>query len=449
MTTSTELSQKASTWLSQTLATEQRPVTFRELARELHCHIHTAKNLLNDYLSTYDAVPTFLVSGPLLAHSTLGHTQTMLSQEAPPTQSLAHLSATQKVRIVNMDEQSDDGNSEAGDPEEEVEELGARTEAMEEDAESQQRPQTEGDVARWGVVLVGADELDDKRKLFEVAAVHVYAIAPAPIKDPAILLSSAFGLREKSDYLVSSLGTIVGEALLAAQSKPMVQSSDKKPAPKKEDKPVKKEPTKEFVKKEVVKPAVKKERTPPKPQKLSASRSKRRVIASDSEEEEEIEVAPAQRKAPLQQTSSMVRADDQAAMEAIMAMDVDIDEEEDDVSQPMTKPAVKAKPASSEEGGKKRKRRRVKKSKMEKDAKGYMVTKDYWSDESYSGSETDTESPTETARVSSKSGSSRSQEPSRTSSSASAAGSSRPSGKGIAKKAQMGQSTLAGFFKKK
>ncbi|BEI90194.1 uncharacterized protein CcaverHIS019_0302640 [Cutaneotrichosporon cavernicola] len=426
MTTSTELSQKASTWLSQTLATEQRPVTFRELARELNCHIHTAKNLLNDYLSTYDAVPTFLVSGPLLAHSTLGHTQTMLSQEAPPTQSLAHLSATQKVRIVNMDEQSDDGNSEAGDPEEEVEELGARTEAMEEDTESQQRPQKEGDVARWGVVLVGADELDDKRKLFEVAAVQVYAIAPAPIKDPAILLSSAFGLREKSDYLVSSLGTIVGEALLATQSKPVVQSSDKKPAPKKEDKPAKQEPTNKLVKKEVVKPAVMKERTPPKPQKLSASRSKRRVIASDSEEED-IEVAPAQRKAPLQQTSSM----------------------EEDVSQPMPKSAVKAKPASSEEGAKKRKRRRVKKSKMEKDAKGYMVTKDYWTDESYSGSETDTESPTETARVSSKLGSSRSQEPSRTSSSASAAGPSRPSSKGIAKKAQMGQSTLAGFFKKK
>ncbi|BEI82396.1 hypothetical protein CcaverHIS002_0302640 [Cutaneotrichosporon cavernicola] len=313
----------------------------------------------------------------------------MLSQEAPPTQSLAHLSATQKVRIVNMDEQSDDGNSEAGDPEEEVEELGARTEAMEEDTESQQRPQKEGDVARWGVVLVGADELDDKRKLFEVAAVQVYAIAPAPIKDPAILLSSAFGLREKSDYLVSSLGTIVGEALLATQSKPVVQSSDKKPAPKKEDKPAKQEPTNKLVKKEVVKPAVMKERTPPKPQKLSASRSKRRVIASDSEEED-IEVAPAQRKAPLQQTSSMVRADDQAAMEAIMAMDVDIDEEEEDVSQPMPKSA--------------RKRRRVKKSKMEKDAKGYMVTKDYWTDESYSGSETDTESPTETARVSSQAG---------------------------------------------
>lgn len=104
-------------------------------------------------------------------------------------------------------------------------------------------------------------------------------------------------------------------------------------------------------------------------QKLSGSRSKRRVIESDSEEEEQIE-APAPRKAPLQQTSSMVRADDQAAMEAIMAMDVDL-EDDDDIS-PAPKIAAQAKPSSKNGAGKKRKRRRVKKSRTEKDAKGYM-----------------------------------------------------------------------------
>lgn len=103
-------------------------------------------------------------------------------------------------------------------------------------------------------------------------------------------------------------------------------------------------------------------------QKLSSSRSKRRVIESD-EEEEEIESAPVPRKAPLQQTSSMVRADDQAAMEAIMTMDVDLDDD-DDVREPTPKPA-QAKPVSKD-GGTKRKRRRVKKSRTEKDAKGYM-----------------------------------------------------------------------------
>jgi DNA polymerase delta subunit 3 len=123
--------------------------------------LNTANDsLLNDYLSSHDAVPTFLVSGPLLTHSSLGQTQTTASQDAPPTQSLAHLSATQKVRIVNMDEQSEDGNSEAG--EELEEELEAGVDAMEEDVESQQRRVGEG-VARWGVVLVGQDELDGKR----------------------------------------------------------------------------------------------------------------------------------------------------------------------------------------------------------------------------------------------------------------------------------------------
>lgn len=119
----------------------------------------TNPSLLNDYLSTHAAVPTFLVSGPLLAHSTLGHTQTTASQDAPPTQSLAHLSATQKVRIV-MDEQSDDDSSEDGA--DEVEQLEASTDAIEEDAESQQPRRPRGEVARWGVVLVGPDELEGK-----------------------------------------------------------------------------------------------------------------------------------------------------------------------------------------------------------------------------------------------------------------------------------------------
>ncbi|GMK58211.1 hypothetical protein CspeluHIS016_0502430 [Cutaneotrichosporon spelunceum] len=364
----------------------------------------------------------------------------VFSQEAPLTQSLAHLSATQKVRIVNMDEQSDDGNSEAGDLEEVVEELEASTEAIEDDAESQQRPQREGGVVRWGVVLVSADELDEKRMLFEGPTVHVYSVGPTPIKDPEILLSSTFGLREKNDYIQSSLGTIVGEALVAAQSKPVVQPSEKKPMLKNEVEPVKKDLAKGPTKQDAAKP-VGKEPTPPKRQKQSGSRSKRRTIASDSEEEEEIEAGPISRKPPLQQTSSMVRADDQAAMEVIMGMDVDIDEEDE--------PIVKAKPATREEGERKRKRRRVKKSKTEKDSKGYLVTKDYWTDESFSGSETDTEGGTERARASWKPTPSRSKEVSRTSSSASAVGSSRPGSKGPTKKAPMGQSTLAGFFKKK
>lgn len=70
------------------------------------------------------------------------------------------MSATQKVRIVNMDEMSDDGKSEV-DPDEEVEQLEAEAEALEEDVESQQKKHVD-EVARWGVVLVGEDELSGK-----------------------------------------------------------------------------------------------------------------------------------------------------------------------------------------------------------------------------------------------------------------------------------------------
>lgn len=80
------------------------------------------------------------------------------------------------------------------------------------------------------------------------------------------------------------------------------------------------------------------------------------------------------------------------------------------------------------------------------------VTKDYWTDESYSGSDTDTDSVPAKTAAPQKAAPSRNKEQSRTGSTASEskAGPSRPaSGKGAIKKAPMGQSTLAGFFKKK
>jgi DNA polymerase delta subunit 3 len=142
----------------------------------------------------------------------------------------------------------------------------------------------------------------------------------------------------------------------------------------------------------------------------------------------------------------MVRADDQAAMEAMMDMDFDFDDED-----------TSTKPSATK--GAKRKTRRVKKSKVEMDDKGYMgeweiyiwnasltipVTKDYYTDETYSGSDTDTE-PLKKAVPKSA--------PPPTKPKAPAAASSAPAGgvkkKGPTKPAPMGQSTLAGFFKKK
>lgn len=110
------------------------------------------------------------------------------------------MSATQKVRIVNMDEVSDDErNSEADADEERVEELEASTAAIEEDAESLHRNGHGAEVSRWGVALVGAEELpgkrikigrgaarrshSEKRRLFDDdAQVHIYALTPVPVK---------------------------------------------------------------------------------------------------------------------------------------------------------------------------------------------------------------------------------------------------------------------------
>lgn len=63
----------------------------------------------------------------------------------------------------------------------------------------------------------------------------------------------------------------------------------------------------------------------------------------------------------------MVRADDQAAMEAMMTMDVDFDDIEE-----ISQPKAKAAPSGSKHKGTGRKRRQVKKSKVEMDDKGYM-----------------------------------------------------------------------------
>lgn len=121
-------------------------------------------SLLLHYFSTHpDVIPTYLLSGPLLATSAVA--QTDLTRAASPsataTQSLAHLSATQKIRVVHMDEMSEDEwNSEAEEEEEQKEE------DFEELARAEESIKVDGDdalddvVPRWGVVLVNQDNLD-------------------------------------------------------------------------------------------------------------------------------------------------------------------------------------------------------------------------------------------------------------------------------------------------
>ena len=110
-------------------------------------------------------------------------------------------------------------------------------------------------------------------------------------------------------------------------------------------------------------------------------KSKKRIIA-DSEDEEE----NAPEVALAEPSSSMVRAEDRAAMEAMMGMDVDVDADEPGSSQSRSKESLKVKMKDVKEAKKKttgsgviptvkiegRKRRMVKKSKTQVDEKGYM-----------------------------------------------------------------------------
>ncbi|EJT47993.1 hypothetical protein A1Q1_03031 [Trichosporon asahii var. asahii CBS 2479] len=289
-----------------------------------------------------------------------------------------------------------------------------------------------------------SEELDEKKKLFapDQFSVHIYSLSPAPLK----LLIPARKLRDSPNYANASLyGGITGEPLIAT-SKPLrdgaMDFSGKKTVKSEPAKTAKSEPAK-AVKKE----AVKEEPKPAEPQrKPASSKSRRRVIESDDEDEEppskpvsksSSTATKGSAKNALEPTSSMVRAEDQAAMEAMMAMDVDFDDDDLEDTKPKPKPST-----SAPSGTRKRKRRQVKKSKQEMDAKGYMVTKDYWTEESCSGSDTDTEAapkPKPAAPASKPA----SKPVSRT------ASDSKPKPAPAKKAGSMGQSTLASFFKKK
>lgn len=146
-----------------------------------------------------------------------------------------------------------------------------------------------------------------------------------------------------------------------------------------------------------------------------------------------------------------------------MSMDVD----DFEVGEVVRKP--EAPKSATDPKDKKRKRKQVKKSKVEMDERGYMgewgsclhadtpVTKDYYTEVSCSGSDTDVEPiPAPTKATASKRSTTAPIKPTSKPVSREASGASstsdtkpKPPPKGTGNKLQRGQSTLAGFFKKK
>ncbi|WVR05562.1 hypothetical protein IAU60_002581 [Kwoniella sp. DSM 27419] len=492
---SAEQRKAASRSLTQWIDNESRIVTYRELSREVGCHVNVAKNLLLDhYTSNPSLYPTYLLTGPLRADSTI--TQTQLPSLTP-----ANLTSTQRVKIVDMDQMSEgEMNSEDEDEDDGV---GPEQMGNDEGAESGLAGELnvgavggrntevvkKEQVERWGVVLVGAEALEDKKKLFEAdsLSVHIHSLAPAPVTDPAQYLISSLTLREHPAYHDSEkYGTISGEAFkpsvkATADKKAMKDGAmdwskktvvGKKDAAEKVAPSAKLEPKKSIFAtappaKAAPAPAPPAKSASPAPpagpsKKASAGvTKKKRVIASDTEEDEEEPAPPAsasKSKSLTEPTSSMVREDDRKAMEAMMSMDMDVDmgESSDREEAPKGSGKKGAKTADEvkvkhEPGTGTRKRRKVKKTVTETNAKGYMVSKDVWTEESCSESEEDSQSqpkksttakPPIRARDSTSSIGSNNEKKT-PASSASAGGGRKPA------PTAKGQSTLKGFFTKK
>jgi len=124
----------------------------------LHC---ADDSFLKEYLASHpDVTPTYLLSGTLLSDSKIAHTSVTDDAPATGTQSLAHMSATQKLRIVDMDQVSDDERNSEADAEEEREEIELEHSGESIKVEDEGSLGASEQVAKWGVVLAAADVLD-------------------------------------------------------------------------------------------------------------------------------------------------------------------------------------------------------------------------------------------------------------------------------------------------
>ena len=282
-----------------------------------------------------------------------------------------------------------------------------------------------------------------------------------------------------------------------ASAKPSTLKKDDK-ATRKEPEPPKPTKTQSTTGKAAKKEATPEARTAKAPtptpaagpsQRKASARSKRTIMSDDEDEGAEMvktDTAEPDETPQRAQTSSMVRADDQAAMEAMMGMD-DFDMDAEDEAQGSTSTAAPSavKESKGRSSGGPRKKRKVQKKVQEQNAKGYMgkctliverelcscpVTKTIWVEESCSEGEEDEPAPKAGAKRGSKSAVAESATTSRASSvtdtedrkpsisakgsSSSVAGSNKgkplpkPAPKPAAGKPK-GQSTLAGFFTKK
>ncbi|ODN83985.1 hypothetical protein L202_00021 [Cryptococcus amylolentus CBS 6039] len=502
-----EQQKQAARKLTYWLESERRIVSYRVLSRELGLHVNVAKDILLKHLQSNPSLSsTYLLSGPLLSSSSLTQTQLSPSHGAGGGGGKGFRDLGEgMVKIVDMDERSDAGSDADADADadaagEEGKVANGENERLGDDQDTRMdgvgndRGAAPGDgglgggevigedgdgdgvrrerVDRWGVVFAADDMLEEKKRLFNPGhvSVHVYSLSPAPISDPTqfIIPNTSIRSHPETQYNTEVYGTFTGDAFKPA-AQPTVAAGVKKEAVqgKKEDSAAavfgaKKPADAKGIKKEAGQSSPEKKPTTkaaPRP-----SNSKRKVVTSDTENDEPAPSKPAPKPSTSSSTSAApsttkpkaktAEEEDLAALEAMAGMD-DSDDEFSVTS--FAKDASKGRGKDGEKVGRipgkrslsGRKVRRVKKTKRETDAKGYMVSKDYYTDESYSGESEPEQKPD--IKAAPKAAPAKPKPPIKAQGSSSSTGSGsgvKKGGPGAGGK-PAGQSTLMGFFKKK
>ncbi|GHJ86297.1 hypothetical protein NliqN6_2699 [Naganishia liquefaciens] len=348
MAASEQLAHDAQDRLERWIDLDQRVVSYRELAREFGININLAKNLLTQHYRANEQAlfPTYLMTGRYLP--------SIKSLDLTPMPSATQVNGSVngefKADAMDVDTQVQ-GHSEETSPKGVVNEAGGASAAVNGD------PLVDEQIETRGMLLVGGrDEMEAKKQLFvqETLHVQIHSLSAFRITDPAVYLSSTVRLRAVPGYNnAATYGTITGEFELL---KGKAETKPSKPATTTSKAPSAKSVSSASV---FSKPAAASKTTPSasesnkakgkakatgqdddepmlKPGKLP-SRNSKRVIRSESPQEEEATPKPKQVKVETvavsmpNNTSTKplndlhIADEDRLAMEAMMDMSDNFD----------------------------------------------------------------------------------------------------------------------------
>ncbi|KAI5455315.1 hypothetical protein NCC49_000129 [Naganishia albida] len=425
MAISDQVKRDAKDKLTRWLDLDQRVVSYRELARELGLNINVAKNLMAQHCRENENLfPTYLMTGRYL----------------PSIRSL-NLTQTQTATQAATGTAPDNDKMEVDPtPERDLDKTPTKAKGQDADAvKADGLPMKEEQIVTKGMLLVGGrEEMEAKRSLFVADTLHVqiHSLSAFRITDPGNYLASTVRLRAVPGYDdADTYGTITGSFELAkaqTNGKPAkAATTSTKAVPAKTTtnaatKPaaVTKPSGAEAAKGKGKTKATKQDDDEPmlKPGKLP-SRNSKRVIRSESPEEEELVKAketavqkPVAVSMPNNTSAKPVQdldvgEEDRLAMEAMMDMSDNFDmpsssamvqpvhEEDEAAAAPASKKRTSASRLAEQaaevpeqrsvqgakigQEGKVLKKRRVTKKVEKKNKRGFAYFSDVSTDEEY------------------------------------------------------------------